>query len=311
MMEHNGHRNINLFRSFIPYFKKYRCVLVLDLFCASLTTVCELVLPLIVRYITDRAINDLAAMTVEIILQIGFVYLLLRIIDVAANYYMASIGHQMGAKIETDMRNDIFEHLQQLSFSYYDNTKIGQIMSRITTDLFDITEFAHHCPEEFFIAGIKITAAFIILSSVDIVLTLIIFSIIPCLLLCSVFFNRRMRKAFKRGRYQIGELNAGVEDSLLGIRVVKSFANEELEENKFHIGNEDFLDIKKQQYRYIAGFQSFTRMFDGLMYLVVIVLGALFLIDGKINPGDFMAYLLYITTLLTSVRRIVEFTEQF
>lgn len=300
-----------LVRRFAPYFKKYAGVLVLDLLCASLTTVCELVLPLIVRFLTDRAANDITSLTVQVILSVGMFYLVLRVIDMAANYYMANIGHVMGARIETDMRRDLFGHLQKLSYSYYDNTKVGQIMARITSDLFDVTEFAHHCPEEFFIAGLKIVAAFAILASTNLWLTLIIFSVLPVMLLCSMYFNKKMRRAFKESRVQIGELNSQVEDSLLGVRVVKSFANEGIEEEKFEEGNQGFLDIKKRQYRYMAGFQSTTRIFDGIMYIVVVVAGALFMVYGQITPGDFTAYLLYVTTLLTSIRRIVEFTEQF
>jgi ATP-binding cassette subfamily B protein len=217
----------------------------------------------------------------------------------------------MGAKIETDMRRDLFAHLQRLSFSFYSDTKIGQLMSRITTDLFDVTEFAHHCPEEFFIAALKIGIAFAILGNVNIWLTLIIFSALPIMLLTTSFFRRRMRSAFKRSRVQTGEINAQVEDSLLGIRVVKSFANENVEELKFAEGNDKFLAIKKQTYRFMAGFQTTTRLFDGLMYLLVVVFGGLFLINGAINPGDYIAYLMYVTTLLTSIRRIVEFAEQF
>ena len=148
-----------LIKRFAPYFKKYRWVLVLDLFCAALTTICELVLPLIVRFITDKGMNDMASLSVKLILYVGLFYLILRLIDAAANYFMANIGHVMGARIETDMRRDLFEHLQKLSFSYYSNTKVGQIMARITSDLFDVTEFAHHCPEEFFIAALKITVS--------------------------------------------------------------------------------------------------------------------------------------------------------
>ena len=142
----------------MPYYKKYKGIMFLDLFCAALTTVCELVLPMMVREITDRATNNAATLTVKFVIAVGIIYLLLRAIDTAANYYMASYGHIMGTKMETDMRSDLFTHLQKLSYSYYSNTKIGQIMSRITSDLFDVTEFAHHCPEEFFIAGIKIIA---------------------------------------------------------------------------------------------------------------------------------------------------------
>lgn len=300
-----------LLRRFAPYFKKYRGVLALDLFCASLTTVCELVLPLMVRFITERGMNDMASLTVALVLKIGGLYLVLRIIDAAANYYMQNIGHVMGAYIETDMRRDLFEHLQKLPFSYYDHTKIGQLMARITSDLFDVTEFAHHCPEEYFIAALKIVVSFVILANTNLVLTLIIFSLLPVMLLCTMYFNTRMRRAFKKSRNQIGELNAQVEDSLLGVRVVKSFANESIEEEKFSQGNGRFLDIKKEQYFYMAGFNSMTRIFDGLMYVAVLVAGALFMIAGRITAGDLMAYLLYVTALLTSIRRIVEFTEQF
>ncbi len=296
---------------FAPYFKKYKGVLLFDLFCAALTTVCEIVLPLIIRFITDTVINDLAALTVGVILRIGGFYLILRIIDAAANYYMQSVGHIMGARIETDMRRDLFDHLQNLSHAYYNTTKIGQIMARVTSDLFDVTEFAHHCPEEFFIAFVKIAASFCILGFTNIWLTLLIFAILPIMLVCSMYFNKKMRRAFKESRNQLGELNARVEDSLLGIRVVKSFTNEDMEREKFRQGNHLFLDIKRKMYRYMAGFQTSTRIFDGLMYVVVVVAGALFLIQGAITPGDYVAYLLYVSTLLTAIRRIVEFTEQF
>ena len=285
--------------------------MVLDLFCAALTTLCELVLPLIVREITGRATATPMSLTVTLVLSLGAIYLVLRIIDTVANYYMASVGHIMGTRIETDMRRDFFGHLQKLSFSYYDNAKVGTLMSRITSDLFDVTEFAHHCPEEFFIAGIKIVCAFVILCTMNIPLTLIVFAIIPVMLLVLTKFNRRMRDGFRESRVQIGELNSSVEDSLLGIRVVKSFSNESVEKEKFEAGNLKFLDIKKKVYHAMAGFHSTTRLFDGLMYIVVAIIGALFLIWKKIYPEDYVAYLMFISTLITSIRRIVEFSEQF
>lgn len=300
-----------LFKRFLPYYKKYTKVMVFDLFCALFTTFCELILPLIARFITDKATNDIAALTTRAILSVGAIYLVLRIIDTAANYYMASVGHVMGARMETDMRRDMFAHLQNLSSSFYDNTKVGQIMSRITNDLFDVTEFAHHCPEELFISTIKIVVSFIILGSFNIWLTLIIFSIIPLIIISTRYFNVKMRTQFKRQRTQIGELNAQVEDALLGIRVVHSFANEECEKEKFEGGNSKLLDIKKVSYKYMAGFQSSTRLFDGLMYIVIVVAGAFFIKYGKITAGDFTAYLLYASTLLSSIRRIVDFMEQF
>ena len=305
------HKTSELIRRFFPYFKSYTHILLFDLVCAALTTVCELVLPLIIRYITNMGINNLAGLTAKTILSLGALYLVLRAIDAAANYFMASIGHVMGARIETDMRTDLFAHLQKLSFSYYDNTKVGQIMARITSDLFEITEFAHHCPEEFFIAAVKIVVSFFILSSMNFWLTLIIFIMFPLMLLFSMRFNTKMRSAFKQQRNKVGDLNAQVEDSLLGIRVVKSFANEEIEEEKFQAGNNDFLRIKRLAYRYMAAFQTSTRVFDGIIYITVVVAGAFFMVNKAITPSDLVAYLLYVTTLLVSVRRIVEFTEQF
>ncbi|MBQ3471378.1 MAG: ABC transporter ATP-binding protein [Clostridia bacterium] len=300
-----------LIKRFVPYFKKYKWILILDLICASLTTVCELVFPMLVRYITNMGIYHLNELTVTMVLQIGLLYLVLRIIDSAANFYMADTGHIMGARIETDMRRDLFAHLEKLSHAYYAEHKVGQLMARMTSDLFDITEFAHHCPEEFFIAGLKIIVSFILLCSVNVPLTLIMFAALPLIFLFVKFFNTRMRKAFKAQRNQIGEINSQVEDTLLGMRVVKSFANEDIEAEKFEEGNEKFLDTKKIGYFYMAGFQTSNRAFEGLMYLVVVVAGAIFMIHGKINPADLTAYLLYVSTLLATLRTIIQFTEQF
>ena len=300
-----------LIRRFLPYYKKYKWILILDLLCASLTTVCELILPMIVRSITGAATEDPLSLTVSFVLRLGVLYLILRIIDTAANYYMASVGHIMGCKIETDMRSDFFSHLQKLSFSYYDNAKVGTLMSRMTSDLFDVTEFAHHCPEEFFISSIKIVCSFVILCTMSVPLTLIVFSVIPPMIIVLTIFNRKMRAGFRESRQQVGELNSQIEDSLLGVRVVKSFAREAVEEEKFERGNEKYLSIKTRVYRIMAGFQSSTRLFDGIMYIVVVVAGALFMIRGSISAADYVAYLMFVTTLLTSIRRIVEFAEQF
>ena len=300
-----------LIKRFMPYFKKYKWIMVLDLLCAALTTVCEIILPLIVREITDRAIDDFASLTVSLVLKAGGIYLVLRIIDASANYFMAYNGHIMGAKIETDMRTDLFSHLMKLSFSYYSNTKVGQIMARITSDLFDVTEFAHHCPEEFFIAGIKGIASFIILININVPLTLIIFAIIPLMLVICGKLSRRMKRTFREQRQLTGELNARIEDSLLGQSVVKAFANEDLEQKKFDGNNKQFFDVKKLSYRYMGAFSTSTRLFDGLIYAVVVIAGSLFMISGKINVGDLVAYLLYVTTFIATVRRIIEFSEQF
>lgn len=300
-----------LMRRFWPYLKPYRGILAFDLFCAALTTLCDMVLPLIMRFLTNTAMTDASLLTVSAVLKMGGIYLVLRLIDSAANYYMANTGHVMGVYVETDMRRDAFAHLQRQSDTYFSNTKVGQIMGRITNDLFDVTEFAHHCPEEFFIAAIKIVASFIILCQSSVALTLILFTCVPLMALVSGRINIRLRGAFRRQRAMTGELNARIEDSLLGERVVKAFANEDLENEKFKKDNEKFKEIKKKSYSYMAAFQASTRLFDGLMYLVVIVAGGLFLIWGQIDPGDLVAYMLYVTTLIATIRRIVEFAEQF
>lgn len=300
-----------LFKRFLPYYKKYRLTMAATLFCAALTTICELVLPMLVREITNAATSDIAKLTASLIWKCGIFYIVLRIIDTAANYYLASIGHIMGTKMETDMRKDMFDHLMKLSFSYYDDAKVGTLMSRITNDLFDVTEFAHHCPEQLFIAFLKISCSFIILCTMSVKLTVIIFSIVPPMLVILAIFQSKMKQGFRESRKQVGLLNSQIEDSLLGIRVVKSFAQETSEQKKFDEGNIKYLDIKKKVYFIMAGFQSSTRFFDGLMYIVVVIAGGLFLLDGQITAPDYVAYMMFVSTFLNSVRTLINFTEQF
>ena len=300
-----------LIRRFLPYLAKYKAVLFLDLFCAALTTLCDIFLPKIMSTITNSAMGVGITLTTGIVLKLAGIYFVLRIIDGAAQYFMSGIGHIMGVHIETDMRRDAFDHLLLLDHTYYNNTKVGTIMGRITNDLFDVTEFAHHCPEEFFIAFIKILASFIILCQASIPLTLAVFACVPLMGVVSVYLNGRLRARFRQQRVQIGELNATIEDSLLGQGVVKAFAAEEQERAKFEQGNKDFEHIKTLGYYAMAAFNTSTRLFDGLMYLVVILAGGLSLVNGKITAGDLVAYMLYVTTLIATIRRIVEFAEQF
>ena len=300
-----------LIRRFLPYLAKHKAVLFLDLFCAALTTLCDIFLPKIMSTITNSAMGVGITLTTGIVLKLAGIYFVLRIIDGAAQYFMSGIGHIMGVHIETDMRRDAFDHLLLLDHTYYNNTKVGTIMGRITNDLFDVTEFAHHCPEEFFIAFIKILASFIILCQASIPLTLAVFACVPLMGVVSVYLNGRLRARFRQQRIQIGELNATIEDSLLGQGVVKAFAAEEQERAKFEQGNKDFEHIKTLGYYAMAAFNTSTRLFDGLMYLVVILAGGLSLVNGKITAGDLVAYMLYVTTLIATIRRIVEFAEQF
>ena len=313
MKEERKYKSSELLKRFIPYYKKYLPTVIFDLFCASLTTVCEIVLPLIMRNITNAAsgVEGYSSLTVKSILIVGIFYIILRIVDSAAYYYMAYIGHVMGTKIETDMRRDAYAHLHKLSNTYFNNTKVGQIMGRITNDLFDVTEFSHHCPEEIFIATIKGIVSFIILININIPLTLIIFAIIPLMLIVCGKLSKRMKNTFREQRVITGELNARIEDSLLGQRVVKAFANEDLEQQKFETDNKNFYSVKRKSYRFMGAFSTSTRLFDGIIYAAVVIIGSLFMIKGKIYAGDLVAYLLYVTTFIATVRRIIEFSEQF
>lgn len=296
---------------FLPYYKKYRGMLAMDLLCALTSTACSIVFPLLVRAITNRAIADFSSITLSWLLPMGLLYMGLAALESAAAYYMQSRGHIMGAMMETDMRSDLFAHLSQLSFAYYSSTKVGQIMSRLTTDLFDITEFAHHGPEELLISSIKIIASFLILMAVNVPLTLIIFLVLPLMMVSTVVFNLRLRRAFRAYRHQVGEINARAEDALLGIRVVQSFANEDIEIEKFNHSNERFLDIKRSQYKAMAGFFTTNRVLNNTMSILVVIAGAVFLSQGRISAGDYASYVLYINTLLQAVNQMVNFSEQY
>ncbi len=310
-MENKNYSNKDLLKRFLPYLMKYRKLLIFDLFCAALTTLCDIVLPRIMSTLTNTAMYDSASLTMGLVLKLAVLYTVLRLIDAAAYYFMCSQGHIMGVYIETDMRSDAFHHLQTLSDSYFANTKVGQIMGRLTNDLMDVTEFAHHCPEEFFIAAIKIVVSFIILCQANVLLTVIVFACVPVMFVVSVKLNHRFRAATKAQRVEIGELNARVEDSLLGEKVVKAFTAEKMEYEKFQQGNQKIQEIKKERYYAMADFHMATRLFDGLMYVTTILAGGLFLVNGKINAGDLVAYILYVTILIATIRRVVEFAEQF
>ena len=299
-------------RRFLPYYRPYLPTLFLDLFCAVLTTVCDLVLPMIVRTITNAATaEEIGALSVQMIIEIVVIYLVLRVIDTAANYFMVNIGHMMGAHLEADMRKDFFSHLQDLSFSFYSNNKVGQLMARLSKDLFDVTEFSHHAPEEVLIGIVKFVTSFIILMSVNVPLTIFIYLMIPVLGFFVIKIRHELQHAFYSERSQIGEINAQLEDSLLGIRVVQSFANEEIEKEKFKKNNEIFLGIKKKAYNALGKLHCVIRLFDGCMYITVVAAGGFFLMKGAITPGDYAAYLLYTTVLLNTVSRLAQFTETF
>lgn len=305
----NMKENINLIRITLPYFKKYWRILVLDLIAASLTTVAGFILPLVLSEFTNLGVAG--TLTLKVVSNLTIVYGVLKFIEIIARYFMTNIGHRMGAMIETDMRSDLYDHLMSLPTSYYNDTKVGQIMTRVTSDLADITEFAHHAPEEIFIVSIQVVVSLVILGSINAWLTLLIFLLLPFMYI----FSRKNRTSMKveqmKQRRQIGNLNAGIEDSLSGIRVVKSFANEPIEIDKFEGGNQNFLTIKKDFYSAMASFTSTTSLFEGLMYIVVLVFGGWGIINNQFDPANLIVFIMYINMLVTSLRRLIQFIEQF
>ena len=245
------------------------------------------------------------------IVRLGIFMLILVLVECYCNYFISNYGHIMGAKIEYDMRAEIFSHYQKLSFSFFDNQKVGQLMSRITTDLFDISELLHHGPEDLVISVIKIVGSFVILMCIDVKLTLIAFLFIPVMLLYAAYFNKRMKRAFKQNRAKIADINSQIEDNLSGIRVVKSFANEDVEMHKFEEGNQGFLRAKKNSYFYMAGYNSGLGAFTTLITIAVLVSGAVLITKNQVNVTDLITFLLYINTFTDPVKKLVTLTEQF
>ena len=297
-------------KKLISYYKPYMGTFLLDMFFAVVASAIALAVPLIVRYITAEVIY-LETGAKERIIHLGMILVGLVVIQFFSNYYITNVGHVMGAKMEYNMRAEIFSHLQKLSFSFYDDQKTGQLMSRITNDLFEITELLHHGPENIVISLIKIIGAFIILMGISKYLTAAAFILLPFMFLFVFLLNRKMRRAFKTNRQKVAEINSRAEDNLSGIRVVKSFANEDIEMEKFKDGNDAFLKSKKNSYLYLGLFQSGMTAFILLINIAVIIAGAILISDGLVKIPDFIAFILYINTFTEPIRVIVDFTEQF
>ena len=297
-------------KKLVSYYKPYMGTFLLDMFFAIVSSAIALVIPLVVRYITSDVVYlDTGAK--ERILHLGLILVGLVVVQFFANYYITNVGHVMGAKMEYNMRAEIFSHLQKLSFSFYDDQKTGQLMSRITNDLFEITELLHHGPENIVISLIKIIGAFIILSGISGYLTAAAFIMLPFMFAFVFLLNRKMRKAFKENRKKVAEINSRAEDNLSGIRVVKSFANEDIEMDKFKEGNDAFLSAKKNSYLYLGLFQSGMTAFILLVNIVVIITGGVLISEHLVDIPDFIAFLLYINIFTEPIRVIVDFTEQF
>lgn len=295
----------------LSYYKPYRKIFWADMFFAALSAATALVIPLVVRYVTSTLIYLKAD---EILRQIGYIAVFLLVllgIDCYSRFFIGNYGHVMGAKIEYDMRGEIFAHMQKLSFSFYDDAKVGQLMSRITTDLFDITELLHHGPENIILSLLKITGALIILMRINGTLAFAAFIVLPFMFLFAFFLNRKMRRAFRRNREKIAEINGQIEDNLSGIRVVKSFANEEIENQKFRLGNDGFLSAKKNSYRYMGSFQAGVGTFTTLIQVSVILTGSVLIAYNRLSVSDLVTFLLYIGVFTDPIRTLVDFTEQF
>ncbi|MDE6887642.1 MAG: ABC transporter ATP-binding protein/permease [Eubacterium sp.] len=306
-----GASKAGVLRRLAAYYKPYRRVFWTDMFFAFVSAAAALAIPLVVRYITSAIVDMEMAAAQSMIIRLGVFMAALVLIQWYSNYYISYYGHVMGAKIEYDMRAEIFDHYQRMSFSFYDEQKTGQLMSRVTSDLFEITELLHHGPENIAISFIKIAGAFAILMSVNPYLAFAAFALVPVMLVFAWFCNKRMKRAFKKNREKIAEINGQIEDNLSGIRVVKSFANEEMENAKFQTGNDGFLSAKKNSYFYMGQYHSGLTAFTTLIQVIVIVFGGMLVTKGIVSVTDLVTFLLYINVFTDPVKTLIDFTEQF
>lgn len=298
-------------KKMLSYYKAYMGPFLTDMFFATLSAAIALTIPLVIRYVTSKLIYMDTAVILKQIVYIAGILLALILVDCYSKFYISNQGHVMGAKIEYDMRAEIFDHFQKLSFSFYDNQKVGQLMSRITSDLFDITELLHHGPENLILSVVKIIGALIILLNINPILALVAFMVLPFMFAYAYFLNKKMHKAFRQNRIKIAEINAQIEDNLSGIRVVKSFANEDIENDKFRVGNNGFLAAKKNSYFYMGSFHAGLGAFTTLIQVNVIIVGTVLIAKGSLNVSDLLTFLLYISVFTEPVRTLIDFTEQF
>ncbi len=293
------------------YYKPYMGIFWADMFFAMLSAGVALTIPLVVRYVTTTLIYMEPEVIVRRMIYIGIFLFVLLAVDCFSKFFIGNYGHVMGAKMEYDMRAEIFAHMQKLSFSFYDDAKVGQLMSRITSDLFDITELLHHGPENIILSLLKIVGAFVILLNINKWLALAAFIVLPFMFGFAFILNKRMRRAFKQNRVKIAEINEQIEDNLSGIRVVKSFANEHVENEKFKKGNDGFLAAKKNSYFNMGAFQAGVGVFTTLIQVNVIIVGGILIAYKQLNIQDLLTFMLYIGVFTDPIRTLVDFTEQF
>lgn len=302
---------MTIWTKFIQYYKPYRWLFFTDLVCASVVSLVDITFPQILYYLTHGVFTRTAAEIKPVLGMVAGGMLLLYGIRYGCQYYITTWGHIMGARMESDMRQDLFDHYQQLSFSYYDRNNTGEMMSKLVSDLFDISELAHHGPENIFICTLKIIGSFLLLLFLNVKMTLILFGVTVVMILFSIYKNRKMKAVFLDNRKKIAGVNSQVQDSLSGIRVVKSFANEDLEREKFCSSNLRFLDSKVGSYRMMGSFQAGNGFFQGLLYTAVLVSGGYFIANGTLQVADLAVYALYIGIFMNPIDVLVNFTEQF
>ena len=301
----------NNMKKMVSYYRPYLHIFLADMFFATLSASVALTIPLVVRYVTGTLVYMEKDRMLTGLWQIGLFLAVLLLVDLFSRYFIGNYGHVMGAKIEYNMRAEIFDHMQKLSFAFYDDAKVGQLMSRITTDLFDITELLHHGPENIILSVLKILGALVILVNINGMLALAAFLVLPFMFAFAFVLNKKMRSAFRRNRVKIADINAQIEDNLSGIRVVKSFANEEVENKKFKQGNDGFLAAKRNSYRYMGCFQAGVGVFTTLIEVNVILVGGALIASGRMNISDLVTFLLYIGVFSEPIKTLVDFTEQF
>ena len=298
-------------KKLFSYYKPFIGLFWADMFFAILGAGVTLVIPLVVRFITNEVVYYEMDQAVKTIWKLGGFMVLLVAVEYGCNYFMAYYGHVMGTKMEANMRKDIFGHYQKLSFSFFDDRKVGELLSRVTSDLFDITELLHHGPEDVVISIIKLVGAFVILINIDVHLTIVTFIFIPVMAVFANYFIKKMKRAFKKNRQRIAEINSQIEDSLSGVRVVKSFANEDVELEKFQQGNQNFVEAKKLSYKYMAGFHSGLNAMTTLVTVFVILAGVSYLTKGTILVTDLITFLLYVNNFVEPVKKLMNFSETF
>ena len=298
-------------KKLIRYYKPYQKLFWSDMFFAILGAGITLAIPLIVRYITGTVVLFPKEQVLPAILKLALVMVAMVLVECFCNFYIAYFGHIMGAKIEHDMRNEIFRHYQKLSFTFFDNQKVGQLLSRVTSDLFDISELLHHGPEDICISLIKFVGALAILMTINVPLTIVLFAFVPLIVIYAFFLNRKMKRAFKENRARIADINSQIEDSLSGIRVVKSFANESVELEKFRRGNQRFVDSKRISYRYMGMYHSGLGALTTLVTVGVVVAGAVLISRGSMEAVDLITFLLYVNNCTEPIKKLINFTEQF